>query len=96
MKRIFDKLILGLLRFLPCAFDATNMNRIQAGTTTLWLYKTTDALATIVGSGYFSAHVDELRNGDVIIAVDTNVPTIDVLTVTSADNATPVTVLNGT
>jgi hypothetical protein len=85
-----------LLRLLPCAFDATNMNRIHAGTVTLWIYKTVEAIATVAGSGYFSNYSDEVRNGDVIIVVDTNVPTIDVLTVTSADNATPVTTLNGT
>ena len=43
MKNFFIKLA---LRFLPCAFDATNMNRIQGGTTTLWIYKTVEAVAT--------------------------------------------------
>lgn len=90
------KMIMLLMRLLPCAFDAENMNRLQAGTATLWIYKTTDSLATAIGSAYFDAYVNDLRNGDVIIIIDTNVPTIDMVTVTSADNATPVTVLNGT
>jgi hypothetical protein len=85
-----------LLRLLPCAFDATNMNRLHAGTVTLWIYKTVDAILTVVGSGYFNAHTDELRNGDVIIVTDTNAPTIDVIVVTSVDNAATVTTANGT
>jgi hypothetical protein len=72
------------------------MNRIQGGTVTLWLYRTADAIATVAGSAYFDAYVNDLRNGDIILVSDTNVPTIDMLTVTSADNATPVTTLNGT
>ena len=90
------KFISFLLRFLPCAFSAANMNRIQGGTCTLWIYKTTDALATVVASGYFNDHASLINNGDVIIAVDTNVPTIDVLAVTSASGAATVTVQNGT
>ncbi len=94
--KFFDKLILGLLRFLPCAFSATEMNRLHAGSVTLWLYKSSvDAIAAIVASGYFTSYVDELRQGDVIIAVDVGT-SVDVLTVSSADNATPVTVVNGT
>lgn len=98
MKRIFDKLILGLLRFLPCAFDSSNMNRMQAGSVTLWLYKSTDTLATIIASGYFSDHVDELRENDIILVVGSSggTQTVDMLVVTSADNASPVTVTNGT
>jgi hypothetical protein len=85
-----------LCRFLPCAFDATNMNRLHSGTCTLWIYKTVEAIATVAGSGYFNNWTDELRNGDIILVADTNVPTIDMLTVTSADNAATVTTLNGT
>jgi hypothetical protein len=84
-------LITLLLRFLPCAFDPANMNRIQAGTTTLWIYKTTaDTLAQITASAYFDAHAPLLRQGDVIIAVDVGTGQAT-HTVTSADNATPVT-----
>ena len=96
MAGLFDKAVFGLLHLLPCAFDATNMNRMQFGTATLWFYKTVEAIATVIGSAYFDDHAPLLRNGDVIIVTDTNVPTVDVITVTSADNATPVTTLNGT
>jgi len=73
------------------------MNRVQVGTNTLWLYRSdADNLAAIVTSGYFNPHAELLNNGDVIIVSDNNAPTIDMLAVTSASKATPVTVLNGT
>jgi hypothetical protein len=95
MKNFFINL---LLRFLPCAgFELKDMNRIQGGTVTLWLYKSiTDTVATMIASGYFDPVAELVRQGDVIIVVDTNVPTIDVLTVTSVDGAAIVTTLNGT
>jgi len=95
MKNFFIKI---LLRFLPCAFDATNMNRIQAGTVTLWVYKTTDAIATVVTSGYFNTHYQLVRENDIILCVSTSGGTqaVDVLVISSADNATTVTVANGT
>ena len=89
-------LISLLLRFLPCAFDATNMNRIQVGTCTLWVYKTVETIATVAGSGYFDPHAELVKNGDVIIVSDVTVPTIDMIVVTSADGAAVVTTLLGT
>lgn len=35
---------------------------------TLWSYKTTDALTTVDGSGYFNAVADRLKVGDMIFA----------------------------
>ena len=93
MKNFFIKLA---LRFLPCALDATNLNRVQVGTCTLWIYKTVDAVGDVDASGYFNDFSDLIQNGDVIIVSDTNVPTIDLCVVTSADAASPVTILNGT
>lgn len=72
------------------------MNRVQVGTCTLWIYKTVEALATVIADDYFNAYTGELRNGDIIIISDVTVPTIDMAVVTSADNAATVTVLNGT
>ena len=98
LSQIGDRLLALTLRLLPvpCVFSATDMNRIHAGTVTLWLYKSTaDAIAAIIASGYFNDYVDELRQGDIIIAVDVGT-SVDVLTVSSANNATPVTVVNGT
>ncbi len=60
------KLIFGLLlRFLPCAFSALNMNRIHAGTVTLWVYKSTDAVATVIASAYFDLYVNDVRENDI-------------------------------
>ena len=92
--KILNKIVLGLLRFLPCAFDATGMNRIQAGSKTLWLYESADATATIVGSGYFDTYTDYLRQGDCILisgGVGGSVDR-DSAVVSSADNAATVTV----
>jgi len=73
------------------------MNRLQIGTITVWVYKSAvDNLATIITSAYFDPHAPLLNNGDIIFIADTNVPTIDMATVTSVSKATPVTVLNGT
>lgn len=95
--RIFDRIIFGLFRLLPCAFDSANMNRGHFGTVTMWLYKISDAdtITQAIASGYFDDYVDELRQGDVIIVVDPGT-SVDVLTVSSADNVTPVTTVNGT
>lgn len=88
---MFESLVAATFRLLPCAFDATNMNRIQAGTVTLWIYKTSvDNQAAITASGYFDAYVNDLRQGDVIIAVDVGTDQAT-YSVTSADNVTPVT-----
>lgn len=79
------------------AFSAANMARIaHANGQTVYLYKSADAIATVAGAGYFNAFGPQLRLGDVIIAVDTNVKTVDVLVVSSANYAAAVTVVNGT
>jgi hypothetical protein len=86
-----------LLRLLPCAFDSANMNRLQAGTCTLWVYKISDAdtITQAIASGYFNSFTDVLRQGDVIIVVDPGT-SVDMLTVSSVDNAATVTTVNGT
>ena len=98
MTIILDKLILGLLRFLPCAFSAANMNRLQAGTVTLWVYKTTDAIATVVASGYFNDHAELVKENDIILCASSigGTNAVDVLIVTSADGAATVTTTIGT
>jgi len=78
------------------ALDATGLFTIHGGATQLHLYKTTDPILTVVGSGYFNNVTNRLKQGDVILVSDTNVPTIDVITVTSATGAATVTTLNGT
>lgn len=94
--KILDKMICLFLRLLPCAFDPTNMNKSNTGTCTIWVYKTVEAIATVAADDYFNPWTTHLRNGDIIIISDVTVPTIDMVVVTSADNAATVTVLNGT
>ena len=82
------------LRFLPCAFDPTEMNRTQVGTMTMWHYRSVaDAIVTVEASGYFDAHAELLAQGDVIVVSDTNLLLINTLGVTSVSRAVPVTTL---
>ena len=79
------------------AFTPATFNTVFAGVAQVHLYvSATDAIATVVGSGYFNTITNRLKNGDIIIVSDTNVPTIDVFAVTSATGAATVTTLNGT
>ena len=93
MKTLTIKL---LSLFLPCAFDSTNMNPLHIGTIRVFFYKTVETIATVAASGFFDTYTDQLRNGDIIFVTDVTVPTIDMLAVTSADNAATVTTINGT
>lgn len=62
------------------------------------MYKTADAIATVVASGYFNNGTTRLRQFDVIDVVSSTggTPAVDVLTVTSATGAATVTTTNGT
>jgi len=80
------------------ALDATNLKKIAgAGDQNLFLYKSTDALSTVVASGYFNNSTDDLKQFDVIIAVCSTggTATVDVIIVNSATAATTVTTANG-
>jgi accessory colonization factor AcfC len=67
-----------------------------SGGWTLWVYKTTDAIATINSAGYFTGDaVNMLSVRDMIIVVDTNAPTTSFVTVLSNDGTT-VDVSDGT
>lgn len=82
------------------AFDRTKLHRVINAPISVFIYVSDDAIATVAASGYFNGTYDsktltgELRHDDVIIAIDSNVPTLDILLVTSADNASTVTTLN--
>ena len=71
----------------------------QVGSGQIAVYKTADAIATVIGANYFGAIAKDvnLQSGDVIIVVDTNVPTVDVLIINAVDqDAETNTVVNGT
>lgn len=73
------------------ALNKTKLYKIAGAKPGLWLYQSTDAVATVAASGYFNNATNELRQFDVIISVDTDAPTVDLLVVTSADGAATVT-----
>lgn len=81
------------------ALDTTNFNRISNGTAKVFLYHTTDAIATVVAANYFLD--TDIQPGidpnDVIIAVCSTggTRTVDVLVVATS-TAAGVTVINGT
>ena len=81
------------------ALDATNLKKIAgAGNQNLFIYKSTDAPATVAGSGYFNSVTDNLKQFDIILVVGTTggTATGDLLFVTSATGAATVTCTNGT
>ena len=78
------------------AFAASGMYRVATGNAPMYVYKSTDAIATVAASGYFDDFYNELRTGDIVFAVDTDAVTVDMLVVSSADGATTVTTVNGT
>tara|TARA_R100001594_G_C3988312_1_gene251809 strand:+ start:326 stop:571 length:246 start_codon:yes stop_codon:yes gene_type:complete len=80
------------------ALDATNLFKVGGANPGLWIYKSTDALAAIVASGYFNDVTNELKEHDIVIIVGSTggTETVDVAVVTSATGATTVTTHNGT
>jgi fructoselysine-6-P-deglycase FrlB-like protein len=80
------------------ALDKTNLFKLGGATPGLWYYKSTDAVTTIVASGYFNNATNELKEHDVILVVGATggTETVDVAVVTSATGAATVTTTNGT
>lgn len=78
------------------AFTAATLHRMaHVGGVTRYIYTTADVIATVIASGYFNAHTEQLRQGDIIEVVCGNA-TVDILIISSASGATPVTTVNGT
>ena len=66
------------------AYSASGLHRIGgASGVNLWIYQTTDAIATVNSAGYFNDSANMLNVRDLIIVMDTNVPTINFCTVLS-------------
>jgi hypothetical protein len=68
---------------------ALMLNPIGGGLKKIWLYQTTsDADATIVGSGYFSdGYTKGMRSGDVVFAIATTGPKWKIYQVTTEGTA---------
>ena len=67
------------------AYAASGLYQIGPGGNAprLWMYSTTDAIATVNTSGYFNSATDLLQVRDVIIVCDTNAPTTHFVNVLS-------------
>jgi len=81
------------------ALDASNLKKISgSGDMNLFQYKSTDAISTVVGSGYFNDVTNDLKQFDSIIVVASTggTATVDLIIVKSATGAATVTTTNGT
>ena len=80
------------------AYAAADLHKIGGGVKSLYMYESTDAIGTIVGSGYFNDATNILTQDDCIIAVGATggTRTVDLVVVTSASRAATVTTTNGT
>ena len=66
------------------AYSSSGLHRIGgASGVNLWIYQTTDAVATVNSAGYFNDSANMLNVRDLIIVMDTNVPTTNFCTVLS-------------
>ena len=78
------------------AYSASGLTRVGGDSNgSLWMYTTTDAIATVNTEGYFNSAADMLSVRDLIIVRDTNVPTTNFCTVLS-NTGTVVDVSDGT
>jgi|TARA_X000001382_G_scaffold76465_1_gene53478 hypothetical protein len=66
------------------AYSSSGLHRIGgASGVNLWIYQTTDAVATVNSAGYFNDSANMLNVRDLIIVMDTNTPTTNFCTVLS-------------
>lgn len=78
------------------AYSASGLHRIGgASGVNLWIYQTTDAIATVNSAGYFNNSANMLNVRDLVIVMDTNTPTTHFCTVLS-NTGTVVDVSDGT
>lgn len=72
---------------------ASKLQKASGGAKSIFTFETADAIATVVGSGYFNAATDNLKKWDIIhvIATTGGTPTFDSIFVTSATGAATVT-----
>jgi hypothetical protein len=80
------------------AFARAGLTKIAGGARQLHYYTSTDAIATVIASGYFNDATNDLKQFDIILTTTSTGGTavVDMLLVTSATLATTVTTSNGT
>ena len=78
------------------AYASSGLHRMAGATgVNLWIYQTTDSIATVNSANYFNSAANMLSVRDLIIVMDTNTPTTHFCTVLS-NNGTAVDVSDGT
>lgn len=79
------------------AYTATTLFKVGGANPGLWIYHSTDAIATIVASGYFNTSTNSLKQNDVILAVGATggTRTVNNVVVSSATEAAVVTTIKG-
>ena len=72
------------------AYSASGLHRIGgASGVNLWIYQTTDTIATVNSAGYFTGEsINMLNVRDLVIVQDTNTPTTNFVTVLSNNGTT--------
>lgn len=67
------------------AFSRDGLRQVgsSASSPRIWIYNTTDAIATVNTSGYFNDASVELSVRDVIFVLDTSTPTTNIVSVLS-------------
>lgn len=67
------------------AFSRDGLYQVGPGGNTprMWIYSTTDAIATVNTSGYFNNASNELTVRDIIFVCDTSTPTTNIVSVLS-------------
>jgi len=80
------------------AFTRSTLSKVTGGARQIHWYSSADAIATVIGSGYFNDATNDLKQFDIILAVTSTGGTaaVDVLVVTSATGSATVTTTNGT
>jgi len=79
------------------AYSASNLKKIAGGATGIFYYDSTDAIGTIDDADYFLSATNELKVGDIIIAVGSTggTRTVDMLVV-QTNTGTGLTTVLGT
>ena len=79
------------------AFSSSNLKKIAGGATGIFYYDSTDAIGTIDDADYFLGATNELKVGDIIIAVGSTggTRTVDML-VGQTNTGTGLTTVLGT
>ena len=85
------------------AFERKYLARIggsgEAGS--VWKYASDEAMASVLGAGFFNPAFDELKVGDIMLLIDTNNPGTDSIfqlsfVISSNPNTKAITIASGT